>query len=264
MRKRYHIITIGCQMNKSDSERVAAFFENHGYQTASDPRQADIIVLNTCGVRQSAEDRVYGLVNQLRKKNKDAKIVVTGCLGRREDVKQRLNKLADLFLPISSFPDIFQLLAGRLKTSKLNLDEVRLKQGEKYLTILPKYQSKFSAFVPIGNGCNNFCSYCVVPYARGREVYRPVKDILQEVKELLKNGYREIILIAQNVNSYKSGKVDFPTLLEKIVKLKGDFWLRFSTSHPKDVSPKLIKVFGEQAKFVRIFMWRFNPEMTKF
>jgi len=248
MRKRYHIITIGCQMNKSDSERVAAFFENHGYQTASDPRQADIIVLNTCGVRQSAEDRVYGLVNQLRKKNKDAKIVVTGCLGRREDVKQRLNKLADLFLPISSFPDIFQLLAGRLKTSKLNLDEVRLKQGEKYLTILPKYQSKFSAFVPIGNGCNNFCSYCVVPYARGREVYRPVKDILQEVKELLKNGYREIILIAQNVNSYKSGKVDFPTLLEKIVKLKGDFWLRFSTSHPKDVSPKLIKVFGEQAK----------------
>ena len=100
--------------------------------------------------------------------------------------------------------------------------------------------------MPIGNGCNNFCSYCVVPYARTRSLSSSQRYFTRS-KEL-KNDYREIILIAQNVNSYKSGKVDFPTLLEKIVKLKGDFWLRFSTSHPKDVSPKLIKVFGEQAK----------------
>lgn len=240
-------------MNKSDSERLATFFEGHNYQETPDSRLADIITVNTCGIRQSAEDRAYGLVNQLRKKNKDAKIIVTGCLGKREDVRKRLNKLVDLFLPISSMPDIFKLLENSVKISSLSLDKVRLLQGEKYLTILPKYQNKFSAFVPIGNGCNNFCSYCVVPYARGREVYRPAKDIIKEVKELIKNDYREIIVIAQNVNSYKSGKDDFPSLLEKLAKLKGDFWLRFSTSHPKDVNSKLIKVFSEQPKICSHF-----------
>jgi len=248
MNYKYHIITIGCQMNKADSERLATFFENHNYQVVEKPEQANIIVVNTCGIRQSAEDRAYGLVNQLRKKNKQAKIVVTGCLGKREDVKRRLEKLADLFLPISAFPEIFDLLSGKIKNSQLSLDEVRLMQGEKYLTILPKYQNKFSAFVPIGNGCNNFCSYCVVPYARGREVYRPANDIIKEVKELIKNKYREITLIAQNVNSYRSGDYDFPTLLQKIASIKGDFWLRFSTSHPKDVNRELIRVVGVHEK----------------
>jgi tRNA-2-methylthio-N6-dimethylallyladenosine synthase len=121
-------------------------------------------------------------------------------------------------------------------------------QGEKYLSIIPKYQNKFSAYVPIGNGCNNFCSYCVVPYARGREVYRPATDIVKEIKNLIGQGYKEITLIAQNVNSYHDKKIAFPELLEKIAKIPGDFWIRFSSSHPKDVSPGLIKVIGATPK----------------
>ena len=120
-----------------------------------------------------------------------------------------------------------------------------------YLKIKPKYESKFSAYVPIGNGCDNFCSYCVVPYARGREVYRPANDIFSEVRDLVKKGYKEIVLIAQNVNSYKSGKTDFADLLKFINNAKGDFWIRFLTSHPKDMSDKLIKMIVKCEKVCR-------------
>lgn len=246
--KTYHIITIGCQMNKADSERLASFLEKNKLKSIDNFRQADLAVINTCGVRQSAEDRVYGLVNQIKKYNPTAKIVVTGCLSRREDVHERLAGRVDVFLPASAMTDILKLLEKRILKSRLALDEVRLMQGEKYLTILPKYQNEFSAFVPIGNGCNNFCSYCVVPYARGREVYRSATAIIKEVCALATKGYKEITLIAQNVNSYQSGEYNFPKLLNRLAVIKGDFWLRFSSSHPKDVSPELIAVIKNQAK----------------
>ena len=235
-------------MNKADSERLSAFLENKKLKEVQDFMEADLVVINTCSIRQSAEDRLYGLVHQIRKKNPKVKIVVTGCLSRRQDVHKRLADKADLFMPINEMTNIFELLAGREVKVKLSLDEVRLLQGEKYLSIIPKYQSKFSAYVPIGNGCNNFCSYCVVPYARGREVYRPTAEIIKEVKALIKNGYKEITLIAQNVNSYHDKKINFPKLLEAISKIPGDFWIRFSSSHPKDVSPELIKVIGANLK----------------
>jgi tRNA-2-methylthio-N6-dimethylallyladenosine synthase len=248
MNKNYHIITFGCQMNYSDSDRLRGFLNKQGFKENFNLNKVSLIIINTCGIRQSAEDRVYSLVHKIRKSNKLVKIVITGCLSQRQDVKNRLASQVDLFMPINAIPDILKLISGRLLKSKLSLDEVRLMQGEKYLTILPQYQSNFSAFVPIGNGCNNFCSFCVVPYARGREVYRPAQDIIKEVKKLLESGYKEITLIAQNVNSYKSKFYDFPKLLEKIAKMKGDFWLRFSSSHPKDVSSALIKVIGSYKK----------------
>lgn len=248
MEKKYHIITIGCQMNVSDSSRLSAFLEKNKYKKEDDVMRADLIVINTCGVRQSAEDRAYGLVNTIRKKNKAAKIVITGCLSHRLDVQKRLVGMVDLFMPISAMTDILKLLSGRVLKSKLSIDDVRKMQGEKYLAITPDYPNKFSAFVPIGNGCNNFCSYCVVPYARGREVYRYAQDIIREVKKLVKSGYKEITLIAQNVNSYKNGAYDFAKLLEEVANIKGDFWLRFSSSHPKDVSDKLIKVISKNDK----------------
>lgn len=244
----YHLITIGCQMNKADSERLAAFLENNNWQGISDINQARLIIINTCGIRQSAEDRVYGLINQIKKKNKIAKMVVTGCLSRRLDVQKRLNGKVDLFLPASAIPDLFKLLDKKIKQSPLSLDEVRLLQGEKYLSILPKYQNSFSAFVPIGNGCNNFCSYCVVPYARGREVYRLASEVIQEIKGLVRLGYKEIILIAQNVNSYHSKSYNFARLLKSIAEIEGDFWIRFSSSHPKDVSPDLLKIIARYSK----------------
>lgn len=246
--KTYHIITIGCQMNKVDSERLAAFLESEGYQALPDFKRADVVIINTCGIRQMAEDRVYGLVDQIRKFNPGAKVVIAGCLSKRADVKKRLAGRADIFLPISEMPRLLRLLGGEEFKPHFSLDEVRLEQGEKYLDIKPKHESRTTAYIPIGNGCNNFCSYCVVPYARGREVYRGAASILKEVRGLLENGYKEIILIAQNVNSYQDAKIKFPALLEKVVKIPGKFWIRFSSSHPKDMSADLIRVIGSSSK----------------
>jgi len=246
--KKYYIITIGCQMNKVDSERLAAFLEKKNFTAIGDYQKADVIIINTCGVRQSAEDRVYGLVNQIKKHHPRVKIVIAGCLSRRPDVQRRLREKVDIFLPINEMLVLPQLLIGQEKEAHFSLDEVRLKQGEKYLDISPKHSSSFTAYVPIGNGCNNFCSYCVVPYARGREVYRPAQEIIKEVKGLIRKKYKEIVLIAQNVNSYQDANYDFPKLLEQLIKIPGKFWLRFSSSHPKDMSARLIKILGSSDK----------------
>ena len=246
--KTYHIITIGCQMNVVDSERLAAFLDSHGYCLAKDIKKAGVIVLNTCGVKQGAEDRVYGLVNTLSKTNPKAKIIISGCLSKRPDVKKRLDGRVTVFLPINEMLQLPEILDGEELKPRFSLDEVRLKDGEKYLNILPNHGKKFMAYVPIGNGCNNFCSYCVVPYARGREVYRSAKEIIKEVKSLIKNGYKEVTLIAQNVNSYNDKDYNFPKLLKTVVEIPGNFWVRFSSSHPKDMSDELIKVLGSSDK----------------
>lgn len=245
---KYHIITIGCYMNQADSERIAAFLEKYNYQVSNNWLDVNLFILTTCGIRQSAEDRVYGLINRIKKINSKAKIVVTGCLSKREDVKKRLKHQVDLFMPINELPNMLKLLDKSSKVGLLNEDKLRVLSGEKYLGIIPKRQSIFSAYLPIGNGCNNFCSYCVVPYARGREVYRSSQDIEKEVKSLVASGYKEIILIAQNVNSYRSGSVSFSKLLDRLGKIKGNFWIRFSSSHPKDLSDELIQIISKNTK----------------
>lgn len=242
----YHLITIGCQMNKADSERVASFLEERAFVLLPNFKEAELVILTTCGIRQSAEDRVYGLVNQIRKANSEAVVIITGCLAKRKDVMRRLKGQVDLFMPINELPNIFELLKNSHLEKKFDTEEVRLAAGEKYLSIQPKHHSPFTAFVPVGNGCDNFCSYCVVPYARGREVYRSSEEVLEEVKKLLADGYKEIFLIAQNVNSYRDGEKTFPDLLKKILALPGKFWVRFSSSHPKDLSDELIALFAEK------------------
>ncbi len=250
MNKKYHIITIGCQMNISDSERLSSFLENEAWSFVENKEEADLVIINTCGVKQMAEDRAYGLVNEIRKQKKDTKIIITGCLSRRKDVKRRLISKVDWFLPINDMYLIPTLLRGAEYQPYYSLDDYRKKNGEKYLQEYPKYHSSYSAYVPIGNGCNNFCTYCVVPYARGREVYRPASDIISEVKNLINKDYKEITLIAQNVNSYKDGDYNFAKLLKELSLLSGDFWLRFSSSHPKDMSDELIEVIGSNDKIV--------------
>jgi len=261
-------------MNKSDSERIAGHLEENGFKEAS-REKADLVILNTCGVRQSAEDRVYGLAPKIKKENPKAKIIIAGCLSEREDVKKKLKNRVDCWLPTREIPNIkiqnpnkFQISPASLRKARFDARRAgqaksRIQNGD-YLKMRPKYKSEFSAFVPIGNGCNNFCSYCVVPYARGKEVYRPVEDILDEVRGLAKKGYREIILIAQNVNSYKAQItkpklqinpkskiqnpkqcINFPDLLRMVNDIPGEFWIRFATSHPKDMSEKLIKAVAE-------------------
>lgn len=246
--KTYCVLTLGCQMNSADSERLAAFLIGRGFKAEADFKKADVVVVNTCGIRQAAENRAYSFVEQTRQTNPAAKIVIAGCLSRRADVQERLAGSVDLFLPISELPRLGELLADKEKEPYFSLDEVRLKQGEKYLDIAPQRASRYTAYIPIGNGCNNFCSYCVVPYARGREVYRSAADILAEARALAQAGYKEIVLIAQNVNSYQDGRTDFPKLLARVARIPGKFWIRFSSSHPKDVSPELIKVMGVAPK----------------
>jgi tRNA-2-methylthio-N6-dimethylallyladenosine synthase len=239
---KFHIITIGCQMNKSDSERIYSYLVDLGYAYEKDPLASDLVVLTTCGVRQSAEDRIYGLIPKIKKQNPKVKIILTGCLSERKDVRKRVDKQVDLWMNIKDLPLLKNQLAGLDNLSKIGDCD--------YLKLRPKYLSKISAFVPIGNGCDNFCSYCVVPHARGREAYRSANEIILEVKELIKNGYKEITLIAQNVNSYydHKAKIDFADLLVLINKQEGDFWIRFATSHPKDMSEKLIKAMADCEK----------------
>ena len=253
---KYYIITIGCQMNRADSERIAGQLEKLGYKEAKTDKQADLVVVTTCGVRQSAEDKAYGLIAKIKKQKPKTKIILSGCLSERADVRRRLKNVVDVWLPIKELPAL---------KKKLSIVNSQLLMVD-YLNIAPKYNSKFSAFVPIGNGCNNFCAYCVVPYARGREVYRPAEEIIAEVKDLVKKGYKEIALIAQNVNSYSSKitnyklqitnkkrisnskTINFAQLLKIVNQIPGDFWIRFATSHPKDMSDELIKTIGECEK----------------
>lgn len=243
-KKTYHIFIIGCQMNISDGERVANYLDSYGYQEEKDIYRADLVIFLTCGVRYSAESRIYGLIPNIKKKNPKVKIVLSGCLVVREDIKKSMGKMIDYWLPIVDLPSFYNLLQGK---EPLKSDGKKFSPSE-YLKEPAKYKSKYSAFVPIGNGCDNFCSYCFVPYARGREVYRSADEILEEVYSLIKKGYKEITLIAQNVNSYKFGEIDFPKLLQKVNNLKGNFWLRFATSHPKDMSDDLIRAMSKCEK----------------
>lgn len=256
-------------MNFSDSERLASFLNSFGFKplknkndtglSAKDLAKADLIIFNSCGVRKMPEDRAFGQIHNLRKNNPQIKIALTGCISQRKDVQKILEKKVDLFFSIKDI----KLLENFVIENFRNYSEIgsSLSGQEKidYLSINPKYTNTFSANVPIMTGCNNFCAYCVVPYARGREVSRPAEEIINEVKFLIKKGYKEIILLGQNVNSYKSAtkshsenykpeNINFSKLLKMINDISGDFWIRFMTSHPKDMSDELIETITQLDK----------------
>nr|MDA3815520.1 radical SAM protein [Patescibacteria group bacterium] len=211
---KYFIKTFGCQMNESDSERIASFFESQGFQEANDIKNADLAIFNTCGVRQTAEDRVYGQVHNLKtwnaKHGTACKIIVTGCLAHRKDFQNRLENYVELLFirkylkKLENWVIENSLKNENCKLKILNKSNNKQEDNElcEYFSIQPSYKHKDSAFVPIMTGCNNFCSYCVVPYARGREKSRPAEEIFKEIENLSKNGYKEITLLGQNVNSY--------------------------------------------------------------
>lgn len=227
-------------MNLSDSERIAAVLENIKYKPAKSMDKANIVVINACSVRQSAIDRIYGVAQKFKKSQKT---ILTGCVLKKD--KKKFDKIFDYILDIKNLSEWPKILGGK-NISKNN-----------YLDITPKYSNKFSAYVPIMTGCNNFCSYCVVPYTRGREISRPAKDIIDEVKKIVVTNpplpknfgeAREVWLLGQNVNSYKSGKINFPKLLKMVNDIPGDFKLNFTTSHPKDFSAELIETMAKCKK----------------
>jgi tRNA-2-methylthio-N6-dimethylallyladenosine synthase len=239
-------------MNTSDSERIATILEKIGFKSTQKENEADLIVVNMCSVRQSAVDRVYGVAEKfkkLREKNKKLKTILTGCVLKKDKIK--LSKKFDLILNIKDLP----------KLPKILNTKYFIPSTQNYLKITPKYQSPFSAFIPIMTGCNNFCSYCAVPYTKGREISRPTEEIICEIKDLIRirkgtnpirnaisNGAREIWLLGQNVNSYRDGKVNFPKLLKMVNDIPGNFWIRFTSPHPKDFSDELIDVMVESKK----------------
>ncbi|OGZ17839.1 MAG: tRNA (N6-isopentenyl adenosine(37)-C2)-methylthiotransferase MiaB [Candidatus Nealsonbacteria bacterium RBG_13_36_15] len=237
--KKYWIITFGCQMNRSDSERIAAVLEDSGYQPSVNLPEADLILVNACSVRQSAIDRIHGLTpkfKELKAKNHKLKTVLTGCVLKKD--KKKISEKFDLILDINDLPELPNFLqASDYKPKNKN-----------YLKIQPKYSTDFTAFIPIMTGCNNFCTFCVVPYTRGHETSRKTQEILCEVENLAKRGYKEIWLLGQNVNSYKFGEINFPKLLKEVNNVKGNFWIRFTSSHPKDFSEELIDVMASCKK----------------
>jgi len=238
-------------MNKSDSERIAQVLESMGYERASKENEADLLVVNMCSVRQSAVDRVYGMAKKfakLKTQNSKLKTILTGCILKQD--KKKLAKNFDFILKIKDLPKWPNLL------SNFFYDRRKCSTGE-YWEIEPKYSNNYSAFVPISNGCNFNCAYCVIPFTRGRLVCRPHQEILNEVKKVVKKGFKEIWLLGQNVNDYKSKLksqnskvkiINFAKLLKMVNDIPGDFWIRFTSPHPSNFSDELIKTMAKCQK----------------
>ena len=256
--KRYYIITYGCQMNIHESEKLAGILSSLNYQPAKSELDADVIVFNTCCIRENAEntaDGNIGALKKLKKANKDLIIAVGGCMTQQNGYAEKLHQkfpFIDIIFGTHNLENFKSLLENKLK-QKRTLIEVLEKEGE-VIEGTPKTRTSFpNAWVNITYGCNNFCTYCIVPYVRGRERSRKLVDIVNECKELIKEGYKEITLLGQNVNSY--GKdlsgVDFADLINEVSKLKGDFRLRFMTNHPKDLTEKLVIALSNSDKICK-------------
>lgn len=245
--------TYGCQQNVYDSEKIKGLLHKMGCNFVQTCEEADIIVFNTCAVRKNAEDRVFGNVGALKtlkKKNPHMIIALCGCMTEQEHIVNKIKEtfpFVDLVFGtnyIRRFPDfIYEFLTHEKHLFKTKIDDDLLCEG------LPiKRENKFKAFLPIMYGCDNFCSYCIVPYVRGREKSRASIAILNEFSQLVERGYKDITLLGQNVNSY--GKhldedINFAQLLKRLDSIPGDYWIRFMTSHPKDATRDLIDVMAE-------------------
>ncbi len=236
--KRYYIETFGCQMNVHDSEKMAGILKLEGYTETDSAKNADIVIFNTCSIRQKAEQKFFselGRIKALKKRRPDLKIAVAGCIAQQEGSKiiERASYVDYVVGPqnIHILRDIATSEAGSIYTE----DNPHITDVD----IPADRRDNVRAWVNIMYGCNNFCSYCIVPYTRGRERSRASQSIINEIKDLAEKGYKEVTLLGQNVNSYKSN-VDFPGLLKEINKIEGIKRIRFVTSHPKDISDELI------------------------
>jgi tRNA-2-methylthio-N6-dimethylallyladenosine synthase len=252
VKKKLYIETYGCQMNFSDSEIIGSIMTEKDYKTTDKVNEADLIFINTCSIRDNAEQRVRKRLkelNILKKKNPTMRIGILGCMAER--LKEKLleeEQSVDIIVGPDAYRDLPQLLTDVESGQKAI--NVLLSEEETYADIKPVRlgENKISAFISIMRGCQNFCSYCVVPFTRGKERSRKPESIINEAKELFGKGYREITLLGQNVNSYswdKEDTIDFPELLEQIALINPLLRIRFATSHPKDISDKLIQTIAK-------------------
>lgn len=248
-RRRAFVMTFGCQQNEADSERIRGILCDVGFSVSDTYDDADLIILNTCAIRAHAEDKVFSLLGTLKaqkSKNPDLIIGVCGCMAAEKAVVSRLKSKfphVAFSLEPNSLHLLPSLIFGAIEGNKRNF-AYAIDTGDVTEDVPVVRTNGYKAWVSVMYGCNNFCSYCIVPYVRGRERSRKSSDVVSECSELISGGVKEITLLGQNVNSYKSD-VGFAELLRRIAELDGDFTLRFMTSHPKDVSDELISVMAE-------------------
>lgn len=257
--KKFNILTLGCQMNERDSETLAGMLTEMGYEQIDDRNQADIAIINTCSVRDHADRRFFGMLGQLKKikeKNPGFIVCVCGCMMQQQHIIDQIKEKYPWVDIIFGTHNIhrFPRLLGNVISEKEKQIEIWEDGGEIVEGLPSKRLYKHKAFVNIMFGCNNFCTYCIVPYTRGRERSRRPEDILAEIRRLADDGVKEITLLGQNVNSYKGeGGVDFADLLRMINEVDGIDRIRFMTSHPKDLSDRLIDVYRDCNKVCSFF-----------
>lgn len=249
-----YVHSFGCQQNVNDGEKIRGVLMDVGFGLCENVEQADLILFNTCAVREHAEQRVFGNVGALKKlKEKNPRLVigVCGCMAQQQHIVDKLRKsypYVDLVFGVDGIDRLPAMLAERFRRGKRYLEDPHSRNV--VVEELPiRRDSGFRAWLPIMYGCDNFCTYCIVPYVRGRERSREPGDILAEFKQLIEQGYKEITLLGQNVNSYGKGlanPIDFADLLNLLCEVPGDYQIRFMTSHPKDASRKLIDTIAAQ------------------
>lgn len=251
-KKRVYIETYGCQMNDADSEIVLSVLANEGFEITNSLTKADVILVNTCSVRENAERRVYSRLGQfkgLKKKKPEVVVGVLGCMAERLRSKltgEKANGVGQI-VDISVGPDEYRKLPELVYKAWHGEKgiAVQLSRVETYDDITPLRANGISAWISVMRGCDKFCSFCVVPFTRGRERSRPLASIVKEVQELGQSGFKEVTLLGQNVNSYHDAKYDFADLLKSVASVDSNIRIRFTTSHPKDMSDKLIDTIAE-------------------
>ena len=257
--KKYFIYTYGCQMNVHETEKLAGILQDRGLQLASQVEDADVVIFNTCCIRESAEQKILGnigAIKPIKKKKKDLIVAVCGCMAQQKDMAGNLRKkfpFIDIVFGannIEFFGDYLDTYLNQKKFLNKVIEDEQYIENEQGISMVR--DNPFYAYVNIMYGCNNFCTYCIVPYVRGREKSRNPEEIYKEVKTLLEMGYKVITLLGQNVNSYgldgNTNGVNFAKLLDTIANFDGDFELRFMTSHPKDISDEVIEVMAKNEK----------------
>lgn len=256
--KKAYVRSFGCQLNISDGEKIKGLLKSMGYRFTENENEADLVILNTCAVRENAEDRVFGIIGSMKKlkEQKPSLIIgISGCMTAQNHIAGKIKKSypqVDFVVGTSALSSIPKLLSDCIKGQKFGMD---ISEYDDFSEASEQVRdSAFKASVPIMFGCNNFCTYCIVPYVRGRERSRRQEDIIAEVKTLAANGYKEIMLLGQNVNSYGNdfGETGaFPKLLRELDKIEGDFIIRFMSSHPKDATRELIDAVFECDKVAK-------------
>lgn len=254
MSKNYHIITYGCQMNEHDSENIAGMLEALDYSHTPNPEEADVVVMNTCSVREHADKRFFGMLGQFKKQKKnnpDFIICVCGCMPQQPHIVEEIRKSfswVDIVFGTQTIAEFPNLLMERIRTGKKQFSIIANNQEipeEKE----SKREFKHKALVNITYGCNNFCTYCIVPYTRGREKSRSLRAVKQEIINLVNDGVKEVMLLGQNVNSFRDADGNnFAALIRALDEVEGLERIRFMTSHPKDLSDELIACFGDCRK----------------